>query len=171
MSDNERDVLDILHEIIETEQTFFRTLRFLDHASRQYLITGHMRNHSQMLAIIRAYMLSAPTASMVLNIPLRNMDISGNFFDAVPVVPSAQQIQEATEEATALTDATCTICQDELQSGTRIRHCGHTFHSDCISQWFTMNTRCPVCRHDIRSLQVTPANQHNEDSGMHSDIQ
>jgi len=171
MSINERDVLDILHEMLESEQSFFRSLRFIDHTSRSHMIVGHMRNHSQMLAILRAYMLSSPTTSMVLNIPLGALDASGNFFDAVPVIPSAQEIRDATETNIQVHDATCSICQDNLTNATRIRYCGHTFHADCISQWFSMNTRCPVCRHDIRSLRVTRQQQDNENSSMHANTQ
>ena len=31
-----------------------------------------------------------------------------------------------------------------------IRHCGHTFHSEHLNNWFRTNSRCPVCRYDIR---------------------
>lgn len=171
MSESERDVLDILHEILETDRAFYGVLRFIDGSARSQIIAAHMRNHNQMLAIIRGYMLTPPLTNMVLNIPLGNIDASGNFFDPVPVVPSAQQIQAATESNVPVSNETCAICQDTIVNATRIRQCGHVFHENCISQWFSMNTRCPVCRHDIRSLRVTVQQQSNENSSVHSDAE
>jgi hypothetical protein len=55
-----------------------------------------------------------------------------------------------------------------VECATRIRHCGHCFHSGCIGEWFSMNPRCPVCRHDIR-LQVAPVPPPNEGDRLHSD--
>ena len=37
-----------------------------------------------------------------------------------------------------------------MESGTRITHCGHVFHNNCIAEWFTRSVFCPMCRHDIR---------------------
>ena len=33
---------------------------------------------------------------------------------------------------------------------TRIRSCGHVFHTQSIRNWFSNRVRCPVCRYDIR---------------------
>lgn len=33
---------------------------------------------------------------------------------------------------------------------TQIRHCGHIFNGDELSNWFLTNNRCPVCRHNLR---------------------
>ncbi len=201
MSESEVDVLDILHEMLVTDRAFYGTLRFMDGGSRSQIIAAHMRNHNQMLAIIRAYMLTPATTNMVLNIPIGTMDASGNFFgrvpigtmdasgnffdrvpigtmdasgnffDPVPIVPSAQQIQTATETNVPVSNETCAICQDVMNSATRIRHCGHVFHAQCITQWFTMNARCPICRHDIRSLRITVQQDSNESSSLYSDTE
>jgi hypothetical protein len=107
---------------------------------------------------------------MVLNIPIGGMDISGNFFDPVIVAPTQQQIRAATDEHINVVDTTCSICQESVTCATRIRACGHAFHGQCIDQWFTMNPRCPVCRHDIRENLQTPRRQENNESRrVHSD--
>mgnify|MGYP001432255139 CR=1 FL=1 len=31
----------------------------------------------------------------------------------------------------------------------KIRKCGHTFHANCVDQWFVTSTTCPVCRHQL----------------------
>jgi len=47
----------------------------------------------------------------------------------------------------------CPISLEEFRDGdslTRILHCGHIFKTDELTRWFTRNTHCPTCRHDIR---------------------
>lgn len=76
----------------------------------------------------------------------------------VPVVPSAEQIREATlvTSIEPARDVVCAVCQDhappqDASSDWRIiRHCNHRFHKDCIDRWFEQKTFCPVCRFDIR---------------------
>ena len=164
MSQQEYDILDVVHELLETDRTFYGIVRFLDGGTRNHLVAAHMRNNSQLINLLRTYLLQPATTNMVLNIPLR-MDTSGNFFDNVPVLPTQEQILAATEQHVGVHDTTCSICQEQVECATRIRACGHCFHSDCISQWFTMNTRCPMCRYDIRT---SPAGVNNESGGVHA---
>ena len=144
------DVLDVLQGMLQTDRAFYSTIRFLDGQTRSHIVAAHMRNNSQMLAIVRTWMAQPPvTATLTLS-----MDASGNFFDAVPVVPNSEQITAATERPfQAPPDTNCSICQEGLVEGTRLRACNHAFHNECIDQWLQMNTRCPVCRHDVRDLQ------------------
>jgi hypothetical protein len=78
------------------------------------------------------------------------------FQDPVPVIPTPQQIETATTLEQASQDeeyVQCTICQDMYTEGQAIRtihHCHHSFHKTCIDSWFQSNTRCPICRYDIR---------------------
>ncbi len=172
MSESEIDILDIVHELLQVERTFYGTVRFFDGGSRSHLVAAHMRNTSGLIAILRQYM-SQPNrvTNMVLNIPIGGLDVSGNFFDPVVVAPSQQQIQAATERHVFVAaNTTCAICQEPVSCATRIRACGHCFHGQCIDQWFSMNPRCPVCRHDVRENLQTPRRQEsNEDRGVHSD--
>ena len=45
----------------------------------------------------------------------------------------------------------CSICFDRLKPLDIIRelNCEHSFHINCIEQWLSMNTRCPLCRKDL----------------------
>ena len=173
MSDtDDLDILDILHEIIQLERTFYGTTRFFDMASRGHIVSAHLRNTNSMLGLLRQYMTQPNrVTNMVLSIPIGlDRDLSGNFFDPVPVVPTQAQIVNATERHVNIPDTNCAICQDSVTCATRIRTCGHCFHDQCIQQWFTMNARCPVCRHDIRDNLQTPRRQEsNEGSRVHSD--
>lgn len=86
---------------------------------------------------------------------------SRTFLDPVPVIPTTHQIRTAS--TVSVVDVShgndvCSICQDSISIGNRIRTlnaCNHAFHISCIDTWFTHNVRCPVCRHDVRE----PASQ------------
>lgn len=145
------DVLDVLQGMLQTDRTFYSTMRFLDGQTRSHIVAAHLRNNSQMLGILRTFMSHPPHATATLTI---SMDASGNFFDPVPVVATPEQITAATErQFQPPADTNCSICQESLAVGTRLRACNHVFHNQCIDQWLQLNTRCPVCRHDVRDLQ------------------
>ena len=56
----------------------------------------------------------------------------------------------------------CSICTDPLSDETSSHRlpCGHTFHTECIVQWFRYeHTTCPLCRseeNDRRWTRHTP---------------
>lgn len=161
MEENEYTLLDAIRDITQTDRAFFNVIRFLDGNTRNHIVAAQLRNTSQAYQLLRTSMLrTPPSETMVMNIPLGQLlDPSGNFMrnflDPVPVIPTTGQIRMGTQIVTvAPPDTTCSICQEEITGvHTRMRHCSHSFHSQCISEWFTMNTRCPVCRHDVRDLR------------------
>ncbi len=167
MSEREYDVLDIIHSMLETDRTFYGIVRFLNGGTRDHIIAAHMRNTSALVGLLRQYMLQSPITNMVLNIPIRT-DISGNFFDPVVVAPTQQQIAAAVDQHVGVHDTTCSICQEPVECATRIRSCGHCFHSDCIAQWFSVNPRCPMCRHDIRDLRAAGNEVNNEGGRLYA---
>lgn len=175
--DDEHPILTALQDITQTDRAFFSMVRFLDGGSRTHIIAAYLRNSSQALGIIRtvADILRADPSRerVVMNIPLTTlMDPSGTFmrtfFEPVPVVPTPEQIAAATETHIGVTDTTCTVCQESVECATRLRACGHCFHAHCIAEWLTMNTRCPVCRNDVRNLQTTAGSPTN-DRRLHPD--
>lgn len=181
--DDESDftVLDAMREISETDRAFFNIVRFLDGSTRNHIVAAHLRNTSQAYNVLRLYSTHRPAEQerVVMNIPIGNLnsllDPSGNFMrsfmEPVQVTPSREQIAAATENHILTTDTTCAICQEAVTCATRLRHCGHCFHSQCIGEWFTVNTRCPVCRHDIREHRDLQSNRRNNtnDNRVHSD--
>ena len=143
---------DILYGLIEGRNQFFsRTINQMRPQTRDAIMTRFMMNEMCFLELTnrihnQSARLSQAAASLVLNLP-------SNFLDPVSVAPTQNQIQTATETLTTPpADSQCAICQDNITTdATRIRSCGHTYHRNCITNWFTMSVRCPVCRHDIRS--------------------
>jgi hypothetical protein len=73
--------------------------------------------------------------------------------------PTIAQIFEATEIFTynddtsgRVTDTRCPITLDDFEYGEElceIKHCHHVFKWTSLRTWFSQNTHCPVCRHDI----------------------
>ena len=151
-------MLDVLREIFETERTFYGTVRFLEGQTRNHIVAAHLRNTGLALAILRTFMdRPAQPASLVMNIDLSG-NVLRNFLDPVPVVATPEQISAAVQtNVQTLANDTCSICRDVMNSASRLRSCGHCFHPECINQWLGMNTRCPVCRHDIRDQHTYSA--------------
>ncbi|XP_068109031.1 E3 ubiquitin-protein ligase TRAIP-like isoform X2 [Hyperolius riggenbachi] len=54
--------------------------------------------------------------------------------------------------------ALCTICSDyfDHQHDVAAIHCGHTFHYQCLQQWFSSapNRTCPQCRIQVSNRQI-----------------
>jgi len=97
--------------------------------------------------------------TLALSTPTENWLAS--FFDNVPIRPTGEEIEAASEilqESDIQQDVICTICQEHSQSPIstpviwrRLRDCQHVFHRGCIDRWFSRNSHCPVCRADIRA--------------------
>ena len=170
MEDQEEyDVLHAIRDIMATSQSFHGTVRYLNNDTRNQLVALHERNTNLVLALLRTWMMQEQRQTLVMNIPI---NANSTFMDPVPIVPTQAQIIAACEiRTTPYEDSHCTICQEDILAvNTRIRHCGHSFHSHCIHEWFGMNPRCPVCRYDIRDFQPTNAVNSN-DRSMHTDGQ
>lgn len=54
---------------------------------------------------------------------------------------------------TAFRTMECSICLSDCiitnSNKNTYLHCGHVFHTSCISQWFIQATTCPLCRKDV----------------------
>lgn len=86
-------------------------------------------------------------------------NLLSNFFNNIEVVPTQQQINNATRnlvfrDIVNPTNDVCPISLERFQSTdnvTQIRWCGHIFRRRDLLSWFNHNVRCPVCRYDIRN--------------------
>ena len=85
----------------------------------------------------------------------------------VSVLASPTQIAAAILPSGPTTNA-CPICMALLteETGVKLRNCSHSFHRECLNQWFRRSVHCPVCRNDIRER---PVNQNNEHRRPHTD--
>jgi hypothetical protein len=84
--------------------------------------------------------------------------IAEEFLNPVQIYPTTSQIEAATRrvhycDITRPINTSCPISMEEFNDNDIvcvIRHCGHTFHTEHIMNWFRTSCRCPVCRYDIR---------------------
>ena len=81
-----------------------------------------------------------------------------DFLNPVIIRPSRQQINNAVEtsEFSEITNPINTSCPITLSvflpssDVSKIKYCGHIFSKNELDNWFRENTKCPVCRYDIR---------------------
>jgi len=53
----------------------------------------------------------------------------------------------------------CPICIGEFKEREvvrRIRNCRHVFHAECVDQWLKSNSKCPMCRQDVKKQEDNP---------------
>uniref|UniRef100_A0A7E4VKS6 RING-type domain-containing protein n=1 Tax=Panagrellus redivivus TaxID=6233 RepID=A0A7E4VKS6_PANRE len=69
----------------------------------------------------------------------------------------------------------CTICFELIkpQDISSISKCGHTFHCQCILQWFERSPSCPMCRisansHDLVKIFIAEAEDDSDDDDADS---
>ena len=99
-------------------------------------------------------------SNLISDASLNNMyDDLLNNLTPVPIHPSYEQITNATDivrfgNINSPLNTTCPITQESFNSDnlvTQILHCGHIFNTSSLDRWFEINTRCPLCRYDIRT--------------------
>ena len=169
----DRQVLEVLNNLIDGRNSFFSEgfIRAINYESRSSLISRFMVNELVYTEIInRIYMNTIQTRSAA--VALINLTVpqttTTTFFEPVQVTASQAQINSSLVDVPNAA-GTCAICQDAISSGAcQIRQCGHLYHRSCISNWFSMSVRCPVCRHDIREEVVHLANQTSLASSQNS---
>lgn len=109
---------------------------------------------------------NSPTGSARQPVRLFNVDLLSSMYTNQPnlqdviVRPTANQLNAALETITyaqsARSHSRCPITLEDFVEGdevTRIRPCGHVFHTQSIRNWFSNRVRCPVCRYDIREYR------------------
>jgi len=101
-----------------------------------------------------------------------NFQVIRDRFQDVIVRPTNFQIRNAVEDfcydpsgqytntytvLSYIENPICPITMEPIIPGTivsRIRYCQHIFSYASLRNWFTMNTRCPCCRYDIRETPI-----------------
>ena len=78
--------------------------------------------------------------------------------NSVPVPLTEQQITDATEIVpyqSSMTERRCPISLEDFVENEEICHirgCGHIFKKSTLLRWFQTQTRCPVCRYNLRDF-------------------
>lgn len=153
----EEDLIELLDALAAGRNAFLNgAMSRFPHTQRFNAYNRFMANETMYLSIVHNVLRNMNRSTE--NSAVVTFTIPSNFSDPVIVRPSQTQVDAALEPVENST-ATCAICQDSVSfDGVKIRHCNHEFHRSCISSWFAINVRCPVCRHDIRDpVTQTPS--------------
>lgn len=71
-----------------------------------------------------------------------------------PISPENNKLKPLNQEDVVynyfFTPENCSICLNMISDNKKRLHCNHSFHSNCILQWFQQDNRCPICR-DVQS--------------------
>lgn len=89
------------------------------------------------------------------------------FFEPVIVFPTQSQMESATRrvrycDIVTPRNRSCPISLENFNDTdmvTVVRQCGHIFNSEELYTWFRSNSRCPVCRYDIRSYNANASSE------------
>ena len=72
--------------------------------------------------------------------------------EKIPKVKKKDLKREITSDRdNYMNDFTCIICYNEIGEEsfvTDLPDCHHTYHHKCISEWFKINSKCPLCKKD-----------------------
>lgn len=51
-------------------------------------------------------------------------------------------------------DRKCSICLTDFENDEKIRFlpCLHRFHSSCVDPWLKSNSKCPLCKKELKKL-------------------
>ena len=90
-----------------------------------------------------------------------NDNFMDNFMTPIVIRPTSEQINTATVTSSYdliqnPINTTCPISTVEFRNEdivTKIIYCGHIFLKIELDNWFGSNTRCPLCRYDIRNFR------------------
>lgn len=47
--------------------------------------------------------------------------------------------------------------------------CGHHFHKSCLTEWLTLNKKCPLCKQDFRGKEYEEDSEDEEEEERQTD--
>jgi hypothetical protein len=154
-------ILSILADLSRARLTYTRRVQIP--AMYQFL-----RNEEAYISLLReiSRMPSGDRLGTELIRQMISVVSGGDNLTDVSVLASPAQIAASILPSGPTTNA-CPICMAVLteETGVKLRNCSHSFHRECLNQWFRRSVHCPVCRNDIRER---PINQNNEHRGPHA---
>lgn len=138
------------HRFFETEQQYLGLVR-------EMLRWQNAREDARAIDTIRTFLVTGVGGQG-----------RAGFWDDIPLPPTRQQADRASRIVTPPTGEQCSICmttmtaQSVATSGQQTAlPCNHTFHRNCLDQWWRHSARCPVCRNDIRQTSAQANNNVN----------
>jgi hypothetical protein len=165
--DSNNQIRILLSQILNSTQNSYNNSRRNNNSNRRWENTSNVSE--RIIFNNRPYVVdSINEYTIPRNRRHNNSDevftqIFSNFLQPVQIYPTQSQIETATRrvrycDISRPINTSCPISMEDFNDNdmvTVIRHCGHTFHTDSLMNWFRSNCRCPVCRYDIRDYNTT----------------
>jgi len=108
-------------------------------------IVGAIFDRSQILRLAEDELASRLVSRVIEGPKKENKDDEGILLTLIP------EITLENEENLPADKKDCVICGDSYEKGHKISNlpCLHTFHSNCIKEWFKQKNMCPICKYEI----------------------
>jgi uncharacterized membrane protein YgcG len=68
---------------------------------------------------------------------------------AMVILQRIEEEQSRRKKCPSFGVTSCPICLEDFSSESKLLDCGHTFCHDCITQWTSKHSTCPICRQVI----------------------
>jgi hypothetical protein len=112
------------------------------------------------MSILPMIMRTLDSRAMMMDGPRGSRPTHPKVVDSLPHVV-------VQSEADALTQCTCSICQDNFQPRTCVVKlpCAHSFCADCVYPWLRTHSTCPCCRAELQTVDEEDGKLHMEPCG------
>ena len=192
--------MEILSDLTYSRATFFRQHSLMPIHLRRLYLTNEMQMLTLLDRLSRPVVAPPPPPPQIqttsFDVPLTTF-LSGlfpnaatpQFWDAVTIGLTNDQLAAATREYVpssdiAVNELCCVVCQEgiateaavetlcpgpSLPSGSIVTN-HHALHRRCAQAWFTISTKCPVCRADLRPREPSTTNAGAAAPGGDDDI-
>lgn len=119
-------------------------------AYSNYLENRRRQHQRRLYSPINTYLHISPIRRQNIN----RVDYSYEFLTQLQDIKIgliSKNILNKTEVKINLSDNFCVICQEDIDMSDIIReiNCKHSFHINCIDNWFIENKKCPTCKYEI----------------------
>lgn len=139
--------------------------------SNSFLNTSPIIDNIQRYNIPNTNQLRNSVSSRNLESDNLSFNLFQSFFEPVEISPTQTQIEIATRrvrynDIISPANVSCPISLELFNDSdmvTVIRYCGHIFDSEQLNTWFRSNSKCPVCRYDIRNYNNSSNSFFNND--------
>lgn len=193
-----QQLLDILSDLSYARAAFYRRHSVVPY----HLMRSFLANEDRLITLLTRFQVApiqrgvdipvnliqtlfGPDAFVGLGQGQGHEQSLGRFWDAVNVGLTLEQIQTSLIDyipTPADSSELCPICQEGIATLPTVDlvPCHHHMHRACAIAWFTISTKCPVCRADLRPSAPTttnavgagaPGGDATASGGVHTDVQ
>ena len=98
-----------------------------------------------------AFFILGSTSIVVLLSKICPRENTSNVMDENLIEEEEAMPNLTTIEFNEVTEKECAVCLEEFKDTEKISKldCDHSYHDDCIQEWFQKDRSCPLCRYQV----------------------